>query len=295
MAAASIPVDLSNPGQVFACLGFLETAHVLLGDARAGFDWRSADNARFRLAANGDTNPIGCVLQFLDESTVTAVAPAGSTNSASKWKIETVSDDSGSFPFGDPSGPDVLPARLTDASGRSVTIDHWGDETHRRDRVKFWAGAGGYPGVALARDALNRIRGRAADHSDAPFSLSAEQSSSFRFDWRRDYVPMDAGFSPNEHKSTMVMQGYPLVELLAAIGLTNARPRRHERLQYSYGVAGVVGAELYEPIFLRVSLGSKKPPFPGMPFRLFTMQLDWPGQEGQARCITNVIEETRPS
>ncbi len=295
MAAASIPVDLSNPGQVFACLGFLETAHILIGDAKGGFDWTREDDVRFRLAANGGANPIECVLRFLDEATVTAVAPVGSTNNVSKWKIDTVTDESGSFPFGDPSRPDVLPARLTDPSGRSVTIDHWGDETHRRDRVKFWAGAGGYPGVALARDVLDRIRGRAGDHSDAPFSLSAEQSSSFRFDWRRDYVPMDAGFSPNEHKSAMVMQGYPVVELMATVGLTNARPRRHDRLQYSYGVAGVVGAELYDLMFLRASLGSRKPPFPGMPFRLFTMQLDWPGQEGQARCITNVNEETLPS
>ena len=28
MAGASIPVDLGNPGQVFACLGFLEAADV---------------------------------------------------------------------------------------------------------------------------------------------------------------------------------------------------------------------------------------------------------------------------
>jgi hypothetical protein len=33
MAEASIPVDLLNPGQVFACLGFMEAADILLGDA----------------------------------------------------------------------------------------------------------------------------------------------------------------------------------------------------------------------------------------------------------------------
>jgi len=38
MAEASIPVDLFNPGQVFACLGFLETTDVLLGNAEGGFD-----------------------------------------------------------------------------------------------------------------------------------------------------------------------------------------------------------------------------------------------------------------
>ena len=39
MAEADIPVDLLNPGQVFACLGFVEAAEVLLGDATGGFDW----------------------------------------------------------------------------------------------------------------------------------------------------------------------------------------------------------------------------------------------------------------
>ena len=33
MAEERIPVDLTNPGHVFACLGFLEAADVLLGDA----------------------------------------------------------------------------------------------------------------------------------------------------------------------------------------------------------------------------------------------------------------------
>ena len=297
MAEASIPVDLTNPGQVFACLGLVEAAVILLGAARGGFDWRDEGSVQFRLAANGDSNPIERVLRFLDEATVTAVVPAGSTNNTSewkiKWKIETVADDSGSFPFEAPSKPGVLPALLTDASGHRVIIDHWGDTTQRRDKVKFWAGAGGYPGVALTRDALGLIRGKAAAHSRDPFSLSALQGSSFRFDLRRDYVPMDAGFSPNEHE-TLIMQGYPIVELLAAIGLANARPCRHDKLKYSYGVAGIVGADFYDLIFLRASLGSKKPPFPGMSFRLFTMQLGWPGKEDQARCITNVIEEDLP-
>ncbi|MCY4408546.1 MAG: type I-U CRISPR-associated protein Cas8c [Rhodospirillaceae bacterium] len=294
MAEASIPVDLTNPGQVFACLGFLEAAEVLLGEARGGFDWRDTAEVRFRLGACGGENPVVRVLRFLDEATVTSFAPAGSSHSTDKWKIETRKDDSGAFPFRD-SGPDVLPARLSDGTDKAIHIDYWGDQGQaRRDRVKFWAGAGGYPGAGLARDALDLIRGRASDYAHDPFSLSAEQSSSFRFDWRRDYVPIDAGFSPNAH-GDMVMRGYPIVELLAAIGLTNARPLRRERLEYGYGVAGLASDDLYDPIFLRAALGSEKVPVPGMPFRLFTMRLDWPGQEGQARCITDVTEETPPS
>ena len=294
MAAASIPVDLANPGQVFACLGFVEAADVLLGDAGGGFDWRDPEGVRFRLAARGDDDPVVRVLRFLDEATVMSVAPAGSPHSTDKWKVETRRDKSGRFPCRD-AGSDVLPARLTDRAGRCIVIDHWGDQGQLagRDRVKFWAGAGGYPGVGLARDALDLIRGRAADSADDPFALGAEQSSSFRFDWRRDYVPINAGFSPNAH-GKVVMRGYPLVELLAAVGLTHARPIRCARLEYRYGVAGVSDDRLYEPMFLRAALGVEKAPFSGMPFRLFTMRLDWPGQEGQARCITEVLEETPP-
>lgn len=294
MAEASIPVDLANPGQVFACLGFLEAADILLGAARGGFDWSELGDARFRLAASGREDPVARVLRFLDEATVASLAPAGSVNRTEKWHVDTMPVQSRAFPFRDPQSPATLPARLEDAAGNTIVFDHWGDET-RRDNVKFWAGSAGYPGVGLVRDALDLIRGRTADHVDDPYALGAEQSSSFRFDWRRDYVPIDAGFSPNAHRDNLVMQGYPVVELLAAVGLTHARPFRCGKLQYNYGLAGLAGSGCYDPIFLRAALGARRPPFPGMPFRLFSVQLAWPGQQGQARCITNVIEETPPS
>ena len=291
MSAASIPVDLTNPGQVFACLGFLELADLMLGHAKGGFEWQGSSADQFHLTASGDDDPIVRALSFLEEATIHSLAPPNSTNSTAKWKVDTVQNRSYSFPFPDPGSPATLPACLKDADGHLVTIDYWGDDT-RRDNVKFWAGSGGYPGAALVRDALDLVRDCLTDNVANPFAISAPQSSSFRFDWRRDYVPMDAGFSPNLHGSGMKMLGYPVVELLAAIGLANARPLRHAKLEYSYGVAGVTKDHLYDPIFLRAVLGAQAPLFPGMPFRRFFMRLDWPGQENQARCITNVIEET---
>lgn len=293
MGEASIPADLVNPGQVFACLGFVEAADVLLGGARGGFDWRYGEDVRFRLESSGDENPVARVLRFLEEAEVVSLAPPNSDNSTKKWGIDTVSVQSHAFPFDDPQSSATLPARLLDSAGKSIVIDYWGDKT-QRDNVKFWAGSGGYPGVGLVRDALGLVRGRTADHVDAPFSLAAEQSSSFRFDWRRDYVPIDSGFSLNPHPH-MTTQGYPVVELMAAIGVTHARPLQRDKLNYGYGVAGASGTDLYDPIFLRAALGTRQPPFPGMPFRWFSMRLDWPGQENQARCITNVIEETSTS
>ena len=291
MATAVVPVDLNNPGQVFACIGFAEAAHVLLGDARGAFDWRESGSVEFQIGAAGDEDPVARVLRFLDEATVASLAPRGSENRTEKWEIKTVVADSCAFPFPDPESPAKLPARLTDGEGHVIEIDYWGDATRARDNVKFWAGSGGYPGAALARDALDLVRGRIADHTAAPFAVDALQSGSFRFDWRRDYVPLDAGFSPNLH-AHVVMRGYPVVELLAAIGLTHARPVRHTKLRYSYGVAGFPGTGLHDLIFLRAALGARRAPFPGMPFRRFHMQLDWPGQENQARCITSVIEES---
>ena len=290
MAEASIPVDPTNPGQVFACLGFVEAVDVLVGEAAGGFDWQDPDGTRFRLSAAGDEDPVARVLHFLDGAAVTSMAPRGSGNRTEKWSVATrVENESDTFPFPDPGSPATLPARLEDAAGNTIVIDYWGDET-QRDNVKFWAGSGGYPGAGLVRDALDLVRGRILESADDPFAVTAPQSSSFRFDWRRDYVPIDAGFSPNMH-GNVKMQGYPVVELLSAIGLTHARPRRHTKLEYGYGVPGVVDSDLYPPLFLRAALGARQPLFPGLPFRRFRMQLDWPGQENQARCITNVVEE----
>ena len=291
MATASIPVDLANPGQVFACLGFLELADLMLGQAKGGFEWQSSSAAQFNLTASGNEDPIARAMVFLEEATVHSLAPPNSANSTAKWNVDTIQNRSHWFPFRDPNSPETLPVCLKDANGHLVTIDYWGDET-RRDNVKFWGGSGGYPGAARVRDALDLVRGHLADNIDNPFAISAPQSSSFRLDWRRDYVPMDAGFSLNAHKSEMTSLGYPVVELLAAIGLTNARPLRHTKLEYSYGVAGVTKGQLYDPIFLRAALGAQAPLFPSMPFRHFFMRLDWPGRENRERCITNVIEET---
>ena len=162
--------------------------------------------------------------------------------------------------------------------------------------MKFWAGAGGYPGAAIVRDAIEAVRGKTRQHATDPFALSNPQSSSFRFDWRRDYIPVQDGFSPNKHKNNkhtkdISMVGFPLVEILAAIGVTNARPLRAAKLEYRYGVLGAGHGPLLDPVFHRAALGAETSLVPGCPFRRFVMHLDWPGQADQARCITQVTEE----
>lgn len=296
MAQASIPVDLFNPGQAFACLGFLEAADHLLGNARGGFDWQ-ADQSCFVLSAAGETDPVQAVLEFLSTCHVTSIAPHDADLTTEKWGVTTTPlREDAPYPIPRPDTPATLPARLTgtfQGATKHLDIDHWGDDAQRtrRDNVKFWAGAGGYPGAALFRDALNEVRDRLIENAADPFALSCPQSSSFRLDWRRDYIPLDAGFSPNLH-GNVVMVGFPIVEMLGVIGLTHARPRKTERnkLEYRYSVLGLHRPDaLYDPMFLRTALGGADLDFPR---RNFLMQLGWPGQENQARCITHVTEET---
>ena len=294
MAESTVPVDLWNPGQVFACLGILETTDVLIGGALGAFDWNSAWKTTFRVSAAGTEPPVAQVMRFLEDARVETRAPEGSRN-PDGWKeswgdAPESNDPRKPFPFPDPNSPATLPVVLRDDAGSEVAIDYWGDAT-RRDNLKFWAGSGGYPGAAIVRDAINIVRGQLRQHANDPFALAGAQSNSLRFDWRRDYIPSHDGFSPNRHKKNIQMVGFPLVEILAAIGVTHARPNRKAKLEYRYGVLGYDEGLLVDPIFHRAALGAERAPIPGRSFRRFIMRLDWPSKEGQARCITQVMEE----
>lgn len=302
MAEASIPVDIFNPGQVFACLGLIEAADALLGDAEGAFDWSDASDVRFRVRARGGAFPVASILEFLANAEVIGESPAEPVGASpadsslhAAWKqawgtLRRRPRDEG-YPFPEPSSPQTVVCVLRQGT-QAITIEHWGDATDR-DNVKFWAGSAGYPGVALARDALELVRDRAVASAPDPFALSAPQSSSFRLDWRRDYIPIDTGFSLNAHGGRIEAVGFPLVELLGAIGLSHARPLRPDprnKLEYVYGVVGRRrSSELWlPPSILRAALGAAPLPFPARRFRMF---LGWPGKENQARAITTVTEE----
>ncbi len=300
MAEARIPADLFNPGQVFACLGLVEAADILLGDAEGAFDWESATETTFILRATGDEDPLEVVLDFLLRAEVKSLAPPDSANRTENWDgIPTkLLNAHQPFPAADPSSPATLPALLFTGAG-SVVVDYWidGERVSGRDNAKFWAGSSGKPGVSFLQDALALMRQEPQRLKGESFDYDVAQSSSFRFDWRRDYVPLDTGFSLNQHKDKIFAVGYPLVEVLAAIGLSHARPLRlQDKLHYRYAVPGLPqlpggATPLYPPIFLRAALGCAELPFP---MRTFRMNLDWPGQAGQARAITHIYEETTP-
>src|SRR6266446_4838322 len=132
MVEAAIPVDIFNPGQVFACLGFLEAADILLGDAEGGFDWSDKDAVNFRLRAKGEENPVKAVVGFLQAKTTTVEWLSPSANISERDGGATVVQDriSGSP---EPKAPD-LPAQLSGPFGsepRIIPFGFWADSSTR--------------------------------------------------------------------------------------------------------------------------------------------------------------------
>lgn len=298
MTIASIPVDLLNPGQVFACLGLAEIALVLHGDARGAFDWSDRRHVRFHLGTSSTDDPIRAVLGFLEAAEVVSVAPEISSHRTdNEWKVRTqVLPSEAPFPNHDGQKAPQLPGRLCCGSV-IVDISYWGDTLQHmgRDGVKFWGGAKGKPGVAHVSDALASVRGRIIQARHDPFNLSAILGSCLRLEWRGSGVPLDLGFSPNSHKSEgWERKSFPLVEVLAAVGLSHARPQRIKKLEYRYGVISrpTHFAESCLPLpLLRAAAGAVHLPFPQ---RTFTMHLGWANQPDKDRVITSSVEEFSP-
>ncbi len=269
MAEASIPVDLFNPGQVFACLGFLEAAETLLGDGEGGFDWKDEADVRFCLRAQGDRSPFAAVLEFLAGAEIRHYAPSGYVNPSKTSKKSSVADSNGLAVAGDrierfetfpSSTPDVmtLPVLLVgslDDQQHCMHIGHWADAS-TRNTFKLYAGNRSAASIASAMllgtrgrprkgqaegdvktRGLNALWKDSREELEArPFDVLTPVGGSFNFDPRGAWTGIDAGYSPNDQKHGVAAS--PVVEILAAIGLEHARPDEFETRQVRYAAWG---------------------------------------------------------
>jgi len=281
MSEASIPVDLFNPGHVFACLGFLEAADVLLGDAEGGFDWSDSASVLFQLKATGEVDPFETVLAYLAAAQPAAYAPKGFLEPAT----EQADDDEDSGEDVDTEGDvsalmqaEVFPAKSGDStslpvflqcSGRpNIAVSHWADGSSR-DTFKLYAG--NRSAKKITRAMLTGARGKPngqtgggikargisqlwADQRDelikSPFLLTP-MGGSFNFDARGAWTAIDAGYSPNTQKHQVASS--PVVQVLAAIGLEHARPCEFGVRQVRYAAWG----EMLPPILARPALSGR--------------------------------------
>jgi len=293
MAQTSIPVNLFNPGQVFACMGFLEAADLLLGQAEGGFDWTNESEARFELRAGGAEKPVEAVLEFLIEAQLNRLAPEGFEDpkaAKSKGKTKNGKQTTSDVPLKGvatfPSGKAdrlALPLRFK-RDGHVLDVSHWCDASSRNSFKLF---AGQQRSAAIARKMLAAVgklwNERQEELMSDPLGLTVPLGgSSFKLDARKAWTAIDAGYSPDEQKHSV--EASPVVEMLAAIGLEHARPDEFETREVHYGV----WKGLLPPALARPALGGTRV---GVPIRIFRFTLDLAGKN---KIVTFAREETYP-
>jgi len=295
MAEAAIPVDLFNPGQVFACLGFLEAADILLGDAEGAFDWTDRANPKFKLWAEGEENPFGVVLEFLNNAEVVVLSPHGIDGPwpdnhraclafpCAEREIKTSN--------GKGFSNAALPIELV-WDGKSMPIDHWLERDYLQTCKLF---AGKQIAAQLTRNMLvgDKTKNGALGLHDVfsemqhdqfrdPFSVTGSVGGRFGFDARGGWDAMRIG-SSLDTQGTLVKVS-PHVEVLAAAGLENTRPEFQSTYQIRYAVWNI-----RLPISLcRTALFSPDAFLPKLEFRFFRTHL---GEDKQYKKIFFAEEE----
>lgn len=321
MAEASIPVDLLNPGQVFACLGFMEAADILLGDAEGGFDWSKDSNTRFALRATGERNPFEAVLEFLAEAEPNRWGPSGYIDLPPKKgegdrDEDTEEDDDAekatasvaplldlSITFPAKAGDRMaLPIRFGGGNRPVVELNHWTDGSSREN---FKLYSGNRSADAIARAMLKGVRGAPSKKQRASGQLGDVKTKGVRQLWEEDraalvktpfdvLTPMGGSFNFDQRGAwTAIDAGYspnkhkhtieasPVVEFLAAWGLENARPVEFGLRQVRYAAWGV-----NLPLILaRAALAGA---LPAVPERQFRFELDLSGKN---KVVTFAQEE----
>jgi len=244
MAEARIPVDLFNPGQVFACLGFMEAADILCGSVEGGFDWSDPADVRFTLTADGERNPVDTVLAFLAEAEVTAVAPASVDG---PWDEARVSM---TFPTamenlrksdGNGYSSSALPVELNNGK-HSLLLSSWLD-CAGMEAFKLFAGK--QIASQLFENMLSGDRSKkqtqglkqlveeiGVENFAAPFDACCVVGGRFGFDSRGGWDALRIGTSLD--KQNYFLRLSPIVEILAVIGLQNARPVFRSSYSISY-------------------------------------------------------------
>lgn len=312
MAEASIPVDLANPGQVFACLGFLEAADMLCGNAEGGFDWSDDTNTVFSIRAEGGENPFKVALSFLSDSEVKAVAPAGwrpkkePEKETDKRKLEAElaeQENSDEFPGGRPDTSAPMPVQITGRNGGKaikVILSHWADDS---SRVTFKLYSGNRSAQEIVHAMLTGTRekprkgqnrgdlktkgvaqlweDRRGEMIERPFDVMTPMGGSFNFDPRGAWTALDAGYSPNNQGHQV--EASPVVEILAAWGLENARPYTFETRRVRYAAWGGT----LPPALARIVIAGG---IQVLPQKRFHFEL---GMSGKNKVVTFALEENR--
>lgn len=199
-----INVDLTNPGQFFACCGVLELADRLWGNVQGCFEGRE-----FCLTVGNLSDAIKSI------------------TSARLIQLDPENDTSSAI--------------LIEQPFRPLRLDWWHDDRSGGKELKVWAGT--MESVRIARAMQNAMRSEQFLTPDlfnvGVIAFDPENAEKkvepYYFDARRgpNAHSRDVGFSPNDLQMTTT--AFPAVELLCLVGLQRCLPAKTRRRRvYDY-------------------------------------------------------------
>jgi len=245
-----LAIDARNPGEHLAMCGLLE----VLGryDANATSAWRRATGVLPSMpSASADV----CEVKAdIDEAAVAAQV-GQQLGSKDAWRAIT---ENGRVPLNCSVGSWCGCLELSLPEKQVVVVDHWyewayvvdntilgkREKAPKRDgksRWKLWAGKHDERGAGgLALDYLASVPQdfRPAGFQDL-LGLTVLGSSGYKLDPATTRSSIDRGISANDAKKVKVERVRPLLELLAAVGLSTFFPPRREGDNALHGVVGV--------------------------------------------------------
>ncbi|MCA9185432.1 MAG: hypothetical protein R3E01_06900 [Pirellulaceae bacterium] len=213
LANISIPVDLTNPGQFFACCGLLE-----LGDRVSPGSEGWFDRSEFRLSCESELRTLLACL-VLDPPLQRAF----------------ICDDL-------PVKPIIAPLTISfdgDATER-LLLDFWAKTSTKSGKVEaiaaapwnLWSGNQKSHAiwlklrdelrVLLAGDSISGTQPSSDNELANLFQQTRALTGRFGFDSTAAWNAQDVGFSPNDQD--LAVESSPAIELLAAIGLQRFIP-----------------------------------------------------------------------
>lgn len=191
-AGITVKVDVTNPGQFFACCGLLELADRLWPGAEGWFE-----GSKFCIQTKDSLSELW---RAIIDAELVALNPDDET--ASPMRLGT--------PF-------------------NLTLDWWKDEHAGGRKLKVWAGS--MRGVRIAQAMKAAIAKVEINDGPFDFAAVVydpdnlkKKVEPFYFDGRRGWnaQPIDIGFSPDSLKMTSA--AYPAVEFFCLVGLQRFRP-----------------------------------------------------------------------
>lgn len=229
----NVSVDLTNPGQFFACCGLLELASRMDAQAEAWFA-----NGQFKLCAS---LLLRDVIEHLHRTTIENTMAQGqkarldelsAMTKKRRESIEGADDEKKSLESLRRESPIVLSGRVP------LLVDWFADEFAGGSRFKTWAGQQSVLDIARA---MHRGLGEAGVHDEATLWNSTRRVGLpffFDSDLGGQGSALDIGFSFDplaESDATRITgMSRPALELLAFIGLQRFRPNEITRNRFTY-------------------------------------------------------------